>query len=137
MLNNITRAGSAAEDTMNVISMKVISRRSALIAASVVLAAIASVPVAHAEELRPIEGKSLQLGDKNGVAFYTVQDRGYHVVAILAGPDGKPLRFESTLLPGQKVVVSVPGSVNTTAQKVEFLRRGNSLLVERPSPVTD
>jgi hypothetical protein len=78
---------------------------------------------ACAEELRPIQAKSLQLGEMDGVAYYTVHDHGYRVV--LASQGGTPVRFESTLLPGQKVVVSIPGSAGakTQTQTVEFLRQ--------------
>jgi hypothetical protein len=82
--------------------------RLAPLAAIVVVAAAASRP-AHAAELRPVQGISLQLGELHRIAYYTVDDAGYGVVATLAGQDGTPVRFESTHLPGQKVVVSIPG----------------------------
>jgi hypothetical protein len=43
------------------------------------------------------------------------------------------VRFESTLMPGQKVVVSTPGKPVTKTQTVEFLRRGDHILVEAAS----
>lgn len=77
---------------------------------------------------------SLHLGEMNGVAYYTVEGHGYDVVATLASQGGTPVRFESTLLPGQKIVVSIPGSAGAKAQMVEFAREGDRLLVET-SPV--
>jgi hypothetical protein len=65
---------------------------------AIVLAATASLP-ARAAELRPMLGMSLQRAELHGIAYYTVEDAGYSVVATLAGQDGTPLRFESTLLP--------------------------------------
>src|SRR5215475_6571061 len=62
------------------------------------------------EGLREIQAKSLQLGDVSGVAYYTVQGQGYRLVVTFAGQDSTPVRFESTLLPGQRVTMSMPGS---------------------------
>jgi hypothetical protein len=59
-----------------------------------------------------------------------VEDAGYSVVATLAGQDGTPVRFESTLLPGQKVVVSIPGHRGSQGQTVEFARQDHRMLVE-------
>ena len=52
------------------------------------------------------------------------------MVATLASESGTPVRFESSLLPGQKLVVSMPDSVRAKAQTIEFFRQGNRLLVE-------
>ena len=57
--------------------------------AAIVLAATASLP-ARAAELRPMQGMSLQLGELHGIAYYTMEDAGYSVVATLAGQDGRP-----------------------------------------------
>jgi hypothetical protein len=100
--------------------------------AAIVLSATASLP-ARAAELRPLQGMSLQLGELHGIAYYTVEDAGYSVVATLAGQDGTPVRFESTLLPGQKVVVSIPGHRGSQGQTVEFARQGHRMLVEKTS----
>jgi len=97
--------------------------------AAIVLAAFASPP-AHAAELRPVLGMSLQLGELHGIAYYIVEDTGYSVVATLAGQDGTPVRFESTLLPGQKVVMSIPGHRGSQGQMIEFVRQGHRMLVE-------
>lgn len=78
--------------------------RRMILAATFLVAVAVSWP-ARAEELRQIQAKSLQLGDVNGVAYYTVQDQGYRLVVTLAGQGSTPVRFESTLLPGQKVAV--------------------------------
>src|SRR3982074_2882185 len=55
---------------------------------------------------------------------------GYRVVATLAGQGGTPIRFESTLLPEQKVVVSIPGWAGAKDWTIEFLRRDDRLVVE-------
>ncbi len=131
---DVTRKPQARKGSMT----KLATRDPATLAA-VVLVATAVAFTARAEELRPIQARSLQLGEMDGVAYYTVQDRGYRVVATLASQGGTPVRFESTLLPGQKVVVSIPGSAGakTQTQTVEFLRQGDRLLVERKPVLTE
>jgi hypothetical protein len=106
----------------------------AIFAAGVVVAVAAVSLTASAGEpspvqLRPIEAKSLRLGDVSGVAYYTVQGTGYRVVVMLASQGSTPVRFESTLLPGQKVAMSMPGRVGDDARKVELSREGDRLLV--------
>ena len=100
--------------------------------AAIVLAVTASLP-ARAAELRPLQGMSLQLGELHGIAYYTVED-GYGVVATLAGQDSTPVRFVSMLLPGQKVVVSIPAHRGSQGQTVEFARQGHRMLVDRTPP---
>jgi hypothetical protein len=101
--------------------------------AAIVLAAIASLP-ARAADLSSMQGMSLQLGELHGIAYYTVEDAGYSVVATLAGQEGAPVRFESTLLPGQKVVVSIPGHRGSQGQTEEFARQSHRMLVETTPP---
>jgi hypothetical protein len=107
------------------------SQYSPVLAAVVLLATVASwSSAARAKELRPLEALSLQFGETNGVAYYTVQGPSYRVVATLASEGGTPVRFEGNLLPGQKLVVSMPDSVRAKAQTIELFRQGNRLLVE-------
>lgn len=102
-----------------------------VLAAAVLAATVASSSwAARAKELGPLQALSLRLGDTNGVAYYTVQGASYHVVATLAAERGTPVRYEGSLLPGQKLVVSVPDSAIAKAQTLVLLRRGNRLLVE-------
>ena len=75
-----------------------------------------------------------QLGELHGIAYYTVEDAGYGVVATLAGQDSTPVRFVSMLLPGQKVVVSIPAHRGSQGQTVEFARQGHRMLVDRTPP---
>ena len=62
------------------------SIRSMLFAAAFGIASLAS---ARADNLRPIEGKSIDLGGISGVAYYTVERDGFHVVATLAQGRGR------------------------------------------------
>ena len=46
--------------------------------------ALASLGATRADGLRPVEAKSIDLGEVSGVAYYTVERDGFHVVATLA-----------------------------------------------------
>jgi hypothetical protein len=93
------------------------------LAGTVYLAAALTCGVAVGEELRPIQGKSISLGDVSGVAYYTVEKDGFALVATVAsGEMATPIRFMATLLPGQKTVISVPREFGQAALTVEFIR---------------
>ena len=95
---------------------------------------IASVAAAHADGLRPIEGKSIDLGGMSGIAYYTVQPDGFHVVATLAqGETGTPIRVVSVLAPGQRVVLSTPQQ----AGAIEISREGDSVLVRQANTASN
>jgi hypothetical protein len=107
------------------------SIRSTLLAAAFTLA---SLGAAHANGLRPIEGRSIDLGDVSGVAYYTVEPDGFRVVTTLAqGETGTPIRFVSVLAPGQRVVLSTPHQTGA----LEISRNGNSLLVRKVNAVSN
>ena len=101
------------------------SIRSSLLAATLT---VASLGAALANCLRPIEGQSINLGDVSGVAYYTVEPDGFHVVTTLAQDEaGTPIRFVTVLAPGQRVVVSTPDQ----APALEISRKGDELLVRK------
>jgi hypothetical protein len=89
---------------------------------------------AHAEGLRPIQAKSIDLGGVSGVAYYTVERDGFHVVTTLAqGEAGTPVRVVSVLAPGQRVVL-------TTASRtsgLEISRQGDRVVVRNASSAVD
>ena len=94
--------------------------------------ALTLVGAAQANELRlrPIEGRTIDLGDLSGVAYYTVEHDGFRVVATLAqGEAGTPVRFEALLAPGQSVVLSTPRGVGVAPVAVEISRQGDQVLV--------
>jgi hypothetical protein len=96
--------------------------------------ALASLGAAHADGLRPIEAKSVDLGEVAGVAYYTVEHDGFHVVTTLAqGEMGTPVRIVSVLAPGQSVVLSTPRQ----ASALEIGREGDSVFVRKARPVTN
>ena len=95
---------------------------------------IASLAAAHADGLRPMEGKSIDLGEISGIAYYTVERDGFHVVATLAqGEAGAPIRVVSVLAPGQRVVLSTPQQ----AGAIEISRKGDSVLVRKANAATN
>ena len=95
---------------------------------------VASLGAARADGLRPIQGKSVDLGEISGIAYYTVERDGFHVVATLAqGEAGTPIRVVSVLAPGQRVVFSTPQQ----AGAIEISRKGDSVLVRKAKAVTN
>jgi hypothetical protein len=93
---------------------------------------------AHADGPRPTEGRSIDLGEVSGVAYYTVERDGFRVVATLAqGEAGTPVRFEAVLAPGQSVVLSTPRGTGVTPEAVEISRRDDQVLVREAAPVTN
>lgn len=94
----------------------------------------ASLGAAHADGLRPIEAKSIDLGEVSGVAYYTVERDGFHVVTTLAQSEaGTPIRVVSILAPGQSVILSTPHQ----ASVLEISRKGDSVLVSKTNAVSN
>jgi hypothetical protein len=101
------------------------SIRNMLVAAALVLATLGT---AQADSLRPIDAKSIDLGDVSGVAYYTVERDGFHVVMTLAqGMEGTPIRVVSVLAPGQSVAFSTPHQ----ADALEISRNGDNVFVRK------
>jgi hypothetical protein len=119
-----------APRTLPGFSRDFIAKRVALAAVVLVATVASSSWPARANELGPLEALSLQFGEMNGVAYYTVQGPSYRVVATLATEGGTPVRFEGSLLPGQRMAVSIPDSASAKAQTIALVRQGNRLLVE-------
>lgn len=95
---------------------------------------IASMTAAHSDGLRPMEGKSIDLGEISGVAYYTVERDGFHVVATLAqGEAGTPIRVVSILASGQRVLLSTPQQ----AGAIEISRKGDGVLVRKANVTTN
>jgi hypothetical protein len=91
----------------------------------------------QAHQLAPMQAQSIELGGTTGVAYYTVGDDGFRVVATLAtGEAGAPVRFIATLTPGQSVVVSVPQALHETASQLEIKRDGDIVTVSEFRPAS-
>jgi hypothetical protein len=107
------------------------SVRSLLFAAAF---AFASLEAVHADGLRPIDAKSIDLGEVSGVAYYTVERDGFHVVTTLAqGMAGTPIRVVSVLAPGQSVTFSTPHQTGP----LEISRNGDSVFVRKAKSVSN
>jgi hypothetical protein len=93
--------------------------------------AVLSVGPAHAEGLKPFQGRTIDLGDASGVAYYTIERDGFRVVATLAkkAEDASPVRIVSVLSPGQSLTLSTPHEAGAPADAVEITRRADTLLI--------
>ena len=107
------------------------SIRSMLVAA---VFALACPEAAQADGLRPIDAMSIDLGEVSGVAYYTVERDGFHVVTTLAqGTAGTPIRVVSVLAPGQRVTFSTPHQGGA----LEISRNGDGVLVRNVNSVSN
>jgi hypothetical protein len=111
------------------------SIRSMLVTAAFGSASLLASPGAtHADGLRPINARSIDLGEISGVAYYTVERDGFHVVTTLAqGIAGMPIRVVSVLAPGQ----SVAFSTSHQADALKISRNGDSVLVRKAKSVSN
>src|SRR5262245_14119337 len=103
-------------------------KQTALVAAL----ALSSLGPAHADGLKPFQGRVIDLGDVSAVAYYTVERDGFRVVATLAKKDENavPVRVVATLAAGQSLTLSTPHEAGAPADAVEIVRRADTLLVQ-------
>jgi hypothetical protein len=102
---------------------------------SLLLAALcfATTP-AYAVELAEIQAASVDLHGFRGIVYYTNESDGYRVVTTISeGEKGLPVRFEATLLDGQKMIISVPGKLGEPGHALEVRRSHSKLTVAPPS----
>ncbi len=79
-----------------------------------------------------MEASSIALGDVSGVAYYTAENDGYRVATTLAPSDSStPVRFVTTLLPGQKAILSVLREPGLSPISVEISRTGDRVTVTK------
>ena len=108
------------------------SIRKTLFATALTLASLGAA--AQANGLKPIEGRSINLGGVSGVVYYTVEPDGLRVVTTLAqGEAGTPIRFVSVLAPGQRVLLSTPHQ----AGALEISRNGDNVIVHTASALSN
>lgn len=89
-----------------------------------------SATSAAAGEMSPGNGYSIKLGDFDGSVYYTVEPKGYRVVATLASEtEPLPIRFVSTLEPGQSVTISVPRAIGQPPVDMQIAREGETLVL--------
>ena len=108
------------------------SIRNTLLAAALTLASLGTA--AQANGLKPIEGRSVNLGDVSGVVYYTIEPDGFRVVTTLSGTErGTPIRYVSVLAPGQRVLLSTPHQ----AGALEISRNGDDVSLRKASPLSN
>jgi hypothetical protein len=104
------------------------------------LAAVAALSVAgaaHAESLKPVQARRVDLGGLAGIAYYTVEKDGHRLVVSLKGNESDtPVRFVATLAPEQRVTVSVPRGAGEPATDVHFTRHGEHIEVNATGAAT-
>lgn len=85
----------------------------------------------RAEDLAPFAGRSVAVGEMRGIAYYRPTEAGYEVVITLAdGPAGRPVRFVTTLSPGQATAISAPGMSGGGPTNIMITRNGDRLSVD-------
>ncbi|MEQ1952119.1 hypothetical protein [Mesorhizobium sp. CN2-181] len=91
---------------------------------------------ATAGELKPMAARSIDLGTMSGVAYYTVEPAGFHVVATLAAAEsGAPVRFEAVLASGQAIKLSTPREVGMPPIMVEISRVADQVVIEQAAAI--
>ena len=99
-----------------------------------VAALIFSVSPAYAGEVTEFQAASINLEPFQGIVYYTNETDGYRVVTTISNGDaGMPVRFEATLLDGQKVTISVPGKLGEPTRALEIRRLQSKLVLAPPA----
>ena len=84
--------------------------------------AVTITGIAHAASLRPVQAQKIDLGTVSGVAYYTLEEDGHRLVVTLKVLDTNTVfRFVATLVPEQRVTLSVPRNVGESAIEVHFI----------------
>jgi len=102
--------------------------------AALAFAGVAMTGAAAAAELAPGSAFSVHLARTSGVIYYTVEQNGFRVVATLAAEESAPVRFISTLSPGESFAVSVPQGADQPPIDLEVKREGDVLRIGDPTP---
>jgi len=113
-------------------------RQTALAAA----VALLSVGSAQAEGLKPFHAKAIDLGNVSGVAYYTVERDGFHVVVTFAkktedAEDTVPVRVVATLAPDQSLTLSTPHEAGAPADAIEISRRADTIIFHEATGLTN
>lgn len=86
-----------------------------------------------ANDLKPVQSQSINLGSVAGDAYYTVEQDGFHVVATFAQRDGSttPVRFQAVLSPGQAITFSSPRIVGEPPLSLSIRRQDQRVIVDQ------
>ncbi len=103
----------------------------ATVCAGLVMLTACFVGGAQAEELQPVQSRTIAMGLVNGAAYYTNDADGSRLVTTLNGGNGRaPVRIVATLAAGQSLTLSVPAGVGEPAAEVTFSSRDGRVLVD-------
>lgn len=96
------------------------------------LAVGAAVPTAAmAGDLKPGQAYSTYLSETSIVTYFTREGDSFRVVVTAAShPDAQPVRYVTTLLPGQRSMVVIPRDANEPQAALAIARVGDRLVVE-------
>jgi hypothetical protein len=109
--------------------------RSTLLAAALTLTTLGA---ARADSVQPMHAQTIDLGEVTGVAYYTVEHDGFHVVTTLVqGEIGTPVRVVNILAPGQSIVLSTAREIGGAPVEIEISRQGDTLLVRKTAAATN
>jgi len=98
---------------------------------------VATVGGAGAETFQTPQARNLDLGPVKGIAYYTAEADGYHLVATLADETSTPVRFIATLADGQKVTISTPGAAHEAGSVIDIVRSGDRLSINPAATPTN
>jgi hypothetical protein len=97
--------------------------------AAIAALAFSGAPL-HAEPLKPIQAHKVELGTLTGVAYYTVEPDGHHLVLTMQTSESEtPFRVVATLAPGQDFTLSIPRGAGEPAVDVHFTRANEQIFV--------
>ena len=102
--------------------------RNTIIATLATLGLLGAAVPAQADGANAHQALSIDLGDVSGVAYYTPEEAGYHVVVTLSSA-ATPVRFESVLAADQSVTLSTPRAVGAASRTLALTRRGDRIVV--------
>jgi len=93
------------------------------------------VAQAHSK-LAPVCLDVVHLGSVSAMTYYTEEEDGFRVVTTIQ-EDGRdtpvPLRFVTSLQPGQRTIISVPAELGVKALALELVRDGDRLVALHPN----
>lgn len=106
------------------------------ILASLIAALMFSAPIsmAQADTLKPLQARSLELGEYLGVVYFHLTPAGWEVVTTIAPRDGsvdEGMRYVSLLTPGEAQTLTIGG---LDIYAVQLARAENGLNVDVVGP---
>jgi hypothetical protein len=96
---------------------------------AIVVAGLITLPIgARSDELAAYSGQTVTLEGFRGTVYYAPNGAEF-VVVVTMDNAGQPVRFVTSLTPGQKAKVSTPGAPGEAETAVELRRDGDQFFV--------